>query len=233
MKKMPGNIMMFLAVASLGCSHAKPDPVEEYLVRKVYEKNVSGIEQDSLVSTELPQDWDEIHPAEEGFIMDMAYADTANFTHRQIYDCARCLLRPEAATALRHAAKEALAAGYRIVIYDAYRPLPCQRKLYTMMPDKRYVADPAKGSMHNRGLAADVTLAGPDGKALDMGCGFDDFSAKAAYHYPGLNVLQRRNRLLLRELMMRAGFTPYDGEWWHFNYNHKSYPLSNYLWPCR
>ncbi|WP_205529482.1 M15 family metallopeptidase [Taibaiella koreensis] len=201
------------------------------MVKASAAKNSIQLEEDSLVVT-LPEEWIAIDAAAEGFVLDMPYADTANFTHRKIYDCARCLLRPEAAMALRAAGKQARAAGFRIVIFDAYRPLPYQQKMYDVVPDKRYVADPAKGSMHNRGLAVDVGLADSSGKLLDMGGHFDDFSERAAYHYAALGKLQHSNRAMLRALMTGAGFEPYEGEWWHFNYRKKDYPLSVYLWPC-
>jgi len=224
--------MMFLAAASFLSACMQTDPVQEWIVQKAYEKALSGSSDDSLDVPERQEEWVEIDAAAEGFVLRMAYADTANFTHRKIYDCAHCLLRPEAASALSAAGKQAKAAGFRIVIFDAYRPLPYQQKMYEVVPDKRFVADPVKGSMHNRGLAVDVGLADSAGVLLDMGGHFDDFSPRATYHFAALSMRQHSNRVLLRAFMQKAGFTPYDAEWWHFNYRKKDYPLSSYLWPC-
>lgn len=180
---------------------------------------------------ELPSGWLDIG-ADEDFLVMMPYADTRNFTGKKIYDCPRCLLRNEVAGALIAANCVALAEGYKIVLYDCYRPRPYQQKMYDVVSDKRYVADPAKGSMHNRGCAVDVGLADSKNNLLDMGTGFDDFSKKADYFFIGLTAGQKKNRTLLRTLMTAAGFEPYDREWWHFTYKKKDYPLSDYIWPC-
>jgi zinc D-Ala-D-Ala dipeptidase len=216
---------MFLVAADL-CVACEPG--EDNVARLVPEQQQEVPVTDSLA---LPADWTEIR-ADEGFILAMPYADTANFTHRQIYPCARCLLRPEVATALRKAQKAAKAKRLKLVIYDAYRPRPYQQKMYDVVPDKRYVADPAKGSMHNRGAAVDISLADGQGRLLDMGTAFDSFTPLAHYNHPDLSSAQQYNRRLLQELMINAGFEPYSAEWWHFTYRKNDYPLSDYLWPC-
>lgn len=219
--------MMFLAVGNfaLGCKGQDKKEIENKIeVRAVTNTTIAK----HLV---IPSDWVEIRP-EDSFLIAMPYADTGNFTHKKIYDCARCLLRPEVSNALILAGHNAATRGFKIVIYDCYRPMPYQEKMYHVVPDKRYVADPKKGSMHNRGCAVDVGLADTLNNLLDMGTDFDDFSEKAAYSSPGLSSKQQGNRTLLRAIMTSAGFKPYEQEWWHFNYKKNDYPLSDYIWPC-
>jgi len=163
----------------------------------------------------------------------MAYADTANFMHQAVYPCARCFLRPEVAAALEEANGIAKGKGYTIVIYDCYRPISIQYKMYEIVNNPEWVARPTKGSNHNRGAAIDISLADENGNLLDMGGAFDDFSEVSHYNYSGLSAAAKKNRKLLRTIMTRAGFSPYESEWWHFDYRQKRYPASGLVWGCK
>lgn len=165
-------------------------------------------------------------------IVDMPYADTANFTHHQIYACAMCELRPEVANALAKANALARSRGYCIKVFDCYRPSSAQRKMYDAVPDKRYVADPAKGSKHSSGCAVDVTLCKAEIE-LDMGTPFDDFTTKSHLDYRGLDKEQQQNRALLLEIMKASGFSEYTNEWWHFNFIGCSHPQDDHHWECK
>lgn len=162
----------------------------------------------------------------------MAYADTANFMHQKVYPCARCFLRPEVAQALEEANEIAQDKGYRIVIYDCYRPISIQHKMYKIVNNPEWVAQPTKGSNHNRGAAIDLSLADENGNLLDMGGAFDDFSDVSRYSYANISKEARANRKLLRNIMVRAGFSPYESEWWHFDFKQKRYPASGLVWGC-
>lgn len=176
--------------------------------------------------------WVEVDFEASGMIDRMAYADTANFMHAKIYPCARCYLRPEVGYALIKAGRYAESKNLKLVIYDCYRPYGYQQKMYDIVNDPRYVAPPGKGSNHNRGAAVDLTLADKDGKILDMGNKFDDFSQLSHYASPHISAAAQRNRKLLRKIMVRAGFVPYNNEWWHFDYKKKTYETSNFEWEC-
>lgn len=167
-----------------------------------------------------------------GFINDMVYATQNNFTHQQIYPCPECYLRDEVAQALVYANQQAQKQNLRIIIYDCYRPISLQQKMYDIVQNPDYVAHPKNGSKHNRGCAVDVGLADFDGKPLNMGTQFDDFSEKAHYANTRPNSQERKNRKILRDLMLEAKFLPYEKEWWHFNFNRTDFPTSNFQWNC-
>lgn len=177
-------------------------------------------------------EWAEVSFDSLAIVNRMAYADTANFMHQKIYPCARCFLRPEVAAALQEANIIAKDKGVTLVIYDCYRPYSYQQIMYDIVNNPVYVAKPGKGSNHNRGAAIDLSLIDKDGVLLDMGGAFDDFSAISNYAARGLSREARANRKLLRKIMTKAGFKPYDGEWWHFDFIQKRYPTANFKWNC-
>lgn len=176
--------------------------------------------------------WAEVDFETSGMLNRMAYADTANFMHTKIYPCARCFLRPEVAEALSIANDIAKDKDLKLVIYDCYRPYSFQKVMYEIVNDPRYVAPPGKGSNHNRGAAVDLALADENGELLDMGGAFDDFSDISHYGSDKVSDMGRKNRKILRKIMMRAGFTPLESEWWHFDYRKKRYPNAGFKWDC-
>jgi len=148
-------------------------------------------------------------------VVDMRYATSENFLRQPLYHSSRCLLRPAVADRLARVAGRLRGQGLRLVVWDCYRPLRVQRKMWAMVPDERYVADPEKGSNHNRGAAVDVTLAEPSGRPLQMPTAHDDFTRAAHADAPAPDVA-RFNREKLRKAMMAEGFVPLATEWWHF-----------------
>lgn len=167
------------------------------------------------------------------FVNKMAYATDDNFLKEQIYPCAQCWLREEAAEGLLKAQEEAMGLGYRIVFFDCYRPTPLQAKMFAIFPDPKYVAEPQKGSIHNKGCAVDISLATEEGELLEMGTSFDDFSEKAHPDYEELPSQVLGNRKLLAGIMKNAGFEPYKYEWWHYNFKTKEeYENEDFLWSC-
>lgn len=175
--------------------------------------------------------WKEI-TTKDGFILDIRYATANNFTKSKIYPCARFFLRKEPAAALLRANKEFRSIGYQLVLYDGYRPGPAQQRLWDKVPDPTYVADPKKGSMHNRGAAIDVSLADLNGKYLDMGTEYDFFGHEAHTDHTDLPSQVLKNRSLLKNILLKHGFTGIRTEWWHFSYRAKSYPLDSWEWKC-
>ncbi len=162
-------------------------------------------------------------------VLDIRYATTRNFTGKIIYPVARCLLRRDAALRLLRVEQKLKKQGYRLVVFDSYRPVTLQKRLWEMMPDERYVDDPTKGSPHNRGGTVDVTLADLDGIQLPMPSPYDDHSIKASRDYAEASVEALKNRALLEEAMKTEGFEAFWGEWWRFDApGWQEYPLSDF-----
>ncbi len=158
---------------------------------------------------------------------DIRYATSNNFTGVPVYSIAECYLEEVAAVALQVAQKEFISLGFSLKVYDGYRPLSVQKIFWELLPDETYVANPSKGSRHNRGCAIDVTLIDlKTGKELDMGTDFDDFSEKAHRNYQDIAEIVRQNRLLLETIMHKHGFIGWHAEWWHFDYKDwENYPV--------
>lgn len=167
------------------------------------------------------------------FVYDMKYATEDNFLKAKVYDCAECFLRLKTVNALVEANKKFIKKGYRIKLFDCYRPLDIQKRMWEIVSNPEYVANPAKGSIHNRGGAVDITLVDSSGKELEMGTTFDFFGKEASHNYTNLSVQIINNRKFLKSVMIESGFNSFDSEWWHYNLktglNDK---VSNVKWDC-
>jgi D-alanyl-D-alanine dipeptidase len=151
--------------------------------------------------------------------LDIRYATTDNFMHQKMYVQARAFTRLPVAKALKAVQAELNARGLGLKIYDGYRPYTITEKFYLKASDKHFVADPKKGSKHNRGCAIDLSLIDmKTGKELDMPTPFDSFSPKAAADYKDLPAQVIQNRELLKTAMENHGFKVLDNEWWHFDF---------------
>ena len=151
-------------------------------------------------------------------VLDIRYATADNFTGRPLYPVARCLLRPEVASRLTRAAAALRRRGFRLVLFDCYRPLSVQRELWMAMPRRGFVADPTTGSHHNRAAAVDLSLADLQGTPVEMPTGYDAFEPRArAWATAGVTPAARRHREALRVAMTAAGFAVNPMEWWHFD----------------
>lgn len=177
--------------------------------------------------------WIEITELLPEALIDLKYATTDNFVEEKMYECGRCFVRPAVGQALRDVQNELQKQGLRLKFFDCYRPRPIQWKLWEKVPDPRYVADPRKGSMHNRGAAVDITLVDAEGKELDMGTGFDFFGPQAYHNFTDLPPEVLNNRRLLKKTMEQHQFRPTSTEWWHYSYRPQSYPISDMLWACK
>jgi len=176
--------------------------------------------------------WKEILP-ESGIVLDIRYATDNNFTEKQIYDCPRCFLRQTVADKLLKLQKDINKRyGMSLKLFDCYRPRPAQQKLWDIVPDARYVTPPNKGSMHNRGLAVDITLVGDDGQELDMGTEYDFFGREAYTTNTDLPKDVLKNRKVLTQLMLIHGLKGIRTEWWHFSLKSEKADLDDWVWPC-
>lgn len=176
--------------------------------------------------------WTELIRLAPDIQLDLRYATTNNFVEEKMYDCGRCFLRPEVARAVVQVYRQLQARGYGLKMYDCFRPHPIQWKLWEKVPDPRYVTDPDKGSMHNRGAAVDLTLTDSLGRELDMGAPFDYFGQEAYHTFTDLPDSTLTRRQLLKSVMEANGFRAIRTEWWHYSYTEKSYPISDMLWKC-
>lgn len=170
---------------------------------------------------------------DQGFVYDLRYATENNFMKAKVYDCAECYTRVKTARALIKANAEFQEKGYKIKFFDCYRPNSVQYKMWAIVPNSQYVANPVKGSIHNKGGAVDITLVTLDGEELDMGTDFD-FFGKRAYH-DNLDLPQQvlDNRKLLKETMEKHGFWSIRTEWWHYNLSAGSNDkVANFKWDC-
>lgn len=167
------------------------------------------------------------------FLFDMKYATPDNFLKQKVYDCPRCFLRTDAARALVAVAKELKNLGYRIKIFDCYRPVSVQEKMWKILPGTHYVANPKKGSKHNRGAAVDLTLVDENGTELDMGTPFDFFGKEAHHDAQNISKEAIKNRKLLKQIMDKHNFRAIFSEWWHYEYRPlRQAPLAHFEWNC-
>ena len=172
----------------------------------------------------------ELIQLDPGLKLDIRYATANNFLGEPVYGEVRAFLQRPAAEALLRAHGKARSQGYGFVIYDAYRPWSVTKLFWERFPKVRaYLADPAKGSRHNRGCAVDLSLFDLlTGKPISMPSEYDDFSEKAHPDYRGGTQEQRRARDMLRQWMESEGFTVYENEWWHFDCKEwRAYPIMN------
>lgn len=160
-----------------------------------------------------------------GIRVDLKYAAEDNFTGQAIYDFTEAHLRYGTVQKLAAAQETLSTQGYSLLIWDAFRPVKAQFRLWEVCPNPMYVANPEKGfSSHSRGNTVDVTLVLEDGSPVEMPTGFDDFSPLANRDYSDVPAAAAANARLLEDVMAECGFKPYSGEWWHFS-DTDSYPV--------
>ncbi len=167
----------------------------------------------------------------DGVKLDIRYATTNNFLSEPFYTTAKAFMQKPAAEALNRVQAALKEKGYGLMVFDGYRPWHVTKMFWDATPEKfhTFVADPSKGSRHNRGCAVDLTLVDlKTGKPVAMPGGYDEFSDRSYPEYPGTTSRQRWHRELLRSAMAAEGYSVYEAEWWHFDYKDwKKYPLGN------
>jgi D-alanyl-D-alanine dipeptidase len=163
--------------------------------------------------------------------LDIRYATTNDFLGTPVYTQARAFLQRPAAEALLRAHRQLQAQGYGLIIHDGYRPWYVTEIFWEATPDdkKKFVANPAEGSKHNRGCAVDLSLYDlQTGKEVKMPSGYDEMTDRAYADYSGGTAEERARRALLRQAMEAQGFAVIPDEWWHFDYQDwKQYPIQN------
>ena len=156
---------------------------------------------------------------------DIRYATKNNFTGKKIYKSKVAYLRYGTILKLKKVQKQLKKENLSLMIWDAYRPVSAQYKLWKVCPNPAYVANPNKGySSHSRGNTVDITIVSLDGKNYKMPTDFDDFSAKADRDYSDCPKKAKKHAQKLEKMMTKAGFKPYFGEWWHFS-DSTNYPV--------
>ena len=165
--------------------------------------------------------------------LNIRYATTNNFMGRPVYRQTRAFLQRPAAEALVRAHNSLKPRGYGIVVFDGYRPWSVTKAFWDAATAEQrkieFVANPRKGSRHNRACAADISLYDlKTGREVEMPSGYDEFSERAYPNYSGGSAEARARRDLLRQVMEAQGFTVYPAEWWHFDYKDwPQYPILN------
>ena len=199
----------------------------------------------------LPDGFVRVREVIPDVIEEMRYFGFHNFTGRPVdgYEGNTAILTARAAEALRHAADAFREMGYRVKIYDAYRPQravadfmawagsddeTAKAEFYPDFDDKRQLVDQgyiARNSAHMKGSAVDMTLTDPEGTELDMGTCFDFFGRLAWHGADGITDEQARNRLLMRTVMEQCGFRAFEREWWHYRLIDQPFPDTNFDFP--
>lgn len=177
----------------------------------------TGIAQ-ALTPAALGLDFVDVQALDSSLVLDIRYATTNNFTGQVLYPSARCLLREPVAYRLLQAQRILRAQGMGLKVFDCYRPIEVQKKMWAIFPDANYVANPAAGgSRHNRGTAVDVGLVDAAGNEMKMPSAFDEFSERSHLDFLTAEPAALKNRQILQTAMRQAGFKPVNTEWWHFD----------------
>lgn len=167
-----------------------------------------------------------------GVILDLRYATTNNVCNKKLYSKAICYLHQETAEKLSLAVELAKKSNLKIKIFDGFRPLKVQQFMFDQFPSNDpnggFVSNPKTGSIpHCRGVAIDLTLVDENGKELEMGSDFDEFSELAFHNCKKVSDQAQKNRIFLLELMTKCGFDFYSKEWWHYQlFNARNYPIA-------
>jgi D-alanyl-D-alanine dipeptidase len=181
----------------------------------------------------LPSDLVELTKLDPTITLDIRYATTNNLFGTVFYSQPRAFLQRAPAEALVRVNRKLKSSGYGLLVHDGYRPWYVTKVFWDATPQdkKLFVADPSKGSRHNRGAAVDLTLYElKTGKPVEMVSTYDETTDRAYPNYPGGTSLQRWHRDLLRHAMEADGFTVYEAEWWHFDYKDwQRYRIGNEL----
>lgn len=229
---------IFLTLILAGCAETLPEKATEItaMTESVFNKvqvNTTYLPTESVPMTEPGQPLRPVlaplvNPRDTDFVRvkdyipeavtDLKYATADNFTGQVIYEFEDVFLRYGTVMKLKAAAEELAKLGLGLKIWDGFRPVSAQFKLWEICPDDTYVANPNVGySNHSRGFAVDLTLVDSQGREVEMPTGFDDFSAMADRDYSECSEAARENARLLESVMEKHGFQGYWGEWWHFN----------------
>jgi len=197
-------------------STAQNPPLSKYGLAVILDKN----EFHASVMRDSVKEMIELKQFIPNILYDLRYASNNNFMKRRMYpkNTHFTFMRLPAARALAQVQTELNEKGLGLKIWDAYRPYSVTESFWELVKDERYVADPKKGSGHNRGIAVDLTIIRlRDGTELDMGTGFDNFSDTAHHGFVNLPENVFHNREILKSTMEKYGFVAFSTEWWHYS----------------
>lgn len=152
-----------------------------------------------------------------GLVIEIRYATEQNITGKKIYVDKRAWLREETIRKLAQVARELEEKGYRLVLWDGWRPASAQKALWAAKPDGRFLTPPNRISRHTRGTSVDVSLADRNGKILEMPSDHDEFTDRADEDFSDVPKEVAQRARLLRKAMFRAGFSGVPDEWWHYD----------------
>ena len=227
-RKLHGGLLLFLVGCAAPAAVFRVTPVRP--VPELREEALRASPPAEMGPFRAP-DLVELAPLDSTIHLDIRYASDRNFLGTPVYTEARAFLQRPAAEALLRAHRALAAEGYGLLIHDAYRPWYVTRIFWDATPaDKHeFVADPSRGSKHNRGAAVDLSMYElRTGKPVTMPSTYDEFSERAYPSYTGGTADERHRRDLLRTAMEREGFSVASNEWWHFDHKDwKAYGLQN------
>jgi len=152
-----------------------------------------------------------------GLVLEIRYATEQNITEKKIYADKRAWLREETIRKLAQVARELEEKGYRLVLWDGWRPASAQKALWAAKPDGRFLTPPNRVSRHTRGTSVDVSLADQNGKIVEMPSDHDEFTDRADEDFSDVPKEVAQRARLLRKAMFRAGFSGVPDEWWHYD----------------
>ncbi|WP_316827575.1 M15 family metallopeptidase [Pedobacter miscanthi] len=214
-------LIFFLFFSLFAVAQTTPTPKKKLVVVNSYTQYRAAIK--SNPNNELV----EIKKAIPGISLDIRYATKNNFMQQVMYKQARAFARKPVVESLKKIQKELNKKGYGLKIFDGYRPYAITVEFYKKASDKNFVANPAKGSKHNRGCAVDLTLINlKTGKELEMPTPYDSFSAAAAAKYEKVSPEAKKNRNFLISIMAKYRMNVLENEWWHYDFaDWKNYDL--------
>ncbi|WP_125573131.1 M15 family metallopeptidase [Levilactobacillus huananensis] len=165
--------------------------------------------------SQLETGFSNIQALDPSILVDLRYATTNNFTSQIVYDFTTAIARTGTAKKLVTASAQLRNQGYRLKVWDAYRPVTAQERLFEVYPDPAFVAKPNPNFSHQKGVTFDLTLCDLNGNELDMQTPFDDFTA-AAHRDARRTAIQEHHYRILDDAMTAAGFVGYSNEWWDY-----------------
>ncbi|MCC3573953.1 MAG: M15 family metallopeptidase [Microcoleus sp. PH2017_40_RAT_O_B] len=210
---------MLVLLCAIGLHHPIFVRATESPQVQITQPESNQIAPESVFMSQLPS-WArlvDIRTVNRNIRLDIRYATTNNFLKRKLYTVAKCALRSSVAQKLALVQTDLEKIGLGLKVYDCYRPFSVTKQMWEFLPDPNYVANPARGSRHNRGAAVDLTLVDRTGKELEMPTPYDDFTKKAHRDYNGGSAQSRKNRQTLEDAMKKQGFIGITTEWWHFD----------------
>lgn len=235
MKKQVIAVLM-ASLLLTGCASDPAVPTEDCVTAtEVQIESSSPAVTESAVQMDHPEPQDMVFVAVSDYIpgiqTDLKYAGTDNFTGQIIYEFSTVYLRYGTVLKLSAVQEDLEELGLGLKIWDGFRPVAAQHKLWKICPDSRYVANPETGfSSHSRGNTVDLTLVDSQGREVVMPTGFDDFSKLADRDYSDCTEEAADNAMILEALMEKHGFSGYSAEWWHYT-DTVMYPVEEHFEP--